>query len=72
MVDSARLRHCRNPPLYPEMGPRKMRLQAYMYNTDNIPGLKIATNVVTSATSISSLATKNSGLVSTMATIVLC
>jgi len=40
--------------------------------TEASPGLNIATNTVAKATNISSLATKNSGSVTTMATIFLC
>ena len=78
---SARPRHCGNPVLQSEMEERANLVfsffealgltQAWYFQSHRV-GLETATNTVTSATNISSLATKNSGLVAMMATTFLC
>ena len=40
----------------------------YFFSSDEIPGLEIAADTVANVTNIFSLATKNSGLVATLAT----
>ena len=69
---STRLRHCGNLALQPEMAPRKIDCMfnkardVFQSVSKAIPGLQI------NATNISSLGTKNSGLVSIMGTTFLC
>lgn len=82
---SARACQCRNPAFQSEITPRKAKkgpfspflLQGCRLNTGmvflkGIQGLEIVSDMVTSATNISSLVTKNSGLVAFTATTFLC